>query len=1109
MPSRTRHALCFFLLFLLTPITAFAQKPELYVQTGHSDFVVSLTFSIDGRTLVSGSRDNTIKLWDVATGQEMRALKGHAGRVNSVALSPDGKTLLSGGAASGGVTSASASSGGQLMLWDMATGRELKTLLKGSNDVSSVAFTPDGKVALSGGDKVKLWDVATGRELRAFGEIPGHRVSDIAISPDGKLLASSTGTVDTIKLWDVSTGQELRTLAGHSGGIFSIVFSPDGRVLVSGGNDKLIKLWDVATGREVRTIAGHSKYIRTLAFSPDGRVLVSTSGDKTVKLWDVSTGRELGALAGASLSLAVSAVAFSPDGKKLASSDENVIKLWDFNAGRELLKLAGRVETVNSVAFSRDGKTMASGGNEPTVKLWDVSTGQQVRVLSAGRFVVGCVVFSPDGKALAGTDRKSISLWDVATGRELWTVDAASAWIGSLAFSPDGQSLASGGAADKNLQAGRLVLWDVATGRALRTIESVKNLNSVAFSPEGKMVAGGDLGGTVQLWDVATGRPLRTLEDNENGVESLAFSPDGRMLAIGGHRVIGLWDFNMGRQLGALEGHADSVASIAFSPDGKILATGSRDGAIKLWNTIRASAFGATFKGHTDEVSSMAFSADGKILLSGSRDTTIKLWDVATGSELGSLLSLNERDWLVATPDGLFDGSPAAWSQILWRFSPELRDVAPVEWFFNDFYYPGLLADIFAGKRPTAPQDIARKDRRQPELKISTAGAAASVGTRQVVLKVEVTKAEAGARDVRLFRNGSLVRVWRGDVLGAKQTVMLEATVPVVAGENRFTAYAFNRDNVKSADAVLTINGSESLRRIGTAYILAVGVNAYANPEFNLKFAVADTRAFAAEWKRQHEGLRDYERVEIIALEDRGATKAKTLDALAVLAKKLQPEDALVFYFAGHGIAHESHFYLIPHDLGYVGSRTQLNRAGLESILSHSVSDRELEESFEGIDAGQLLLVIDACNSGQALEAEEKRRGPMNSKGLAQLAYEKGMYVLTAAQSYQAALEATQLGHGLLTYALVEEGLKAMTADGDPKDGVLVAKEWLDFATARVPQMQLEKMNRARSLGINLSFAEEEGQLEMGRRSGQRPRVFYRRELEARPWVIAKRESRD
>ena len=159
-----------------------------------------------------------------------------------------------------------------------------------------------------------------------------------------------------------------------------------------------------------------------------------------------------------------------------------------------------------------------------------------------------------------------------------------------------------------------------------------------------------------------------------------------------------------------------------------------------------------------------------------------------------------------------------------------------------------------------------------------------------------------------------------------------------------------------------------------------------------------------------------------------GAPEPPTLKAgLLDRLKRAEPEDTVIIYFAGHGTAQAQRFYLIPHDLGYTGERTKLNEQGLQTILSHSISDLELEEAVEGLDAGHLLLVIDACNSGQALEAEEKRRGPMNSKGLAQLAYEKGMYILTAAQSYQAALEAAQLGHGLLTYALVEEGLK--TAD--------------------------------------------------------------------------------
>ncbi|MCA1558123.1 MAG: caspase family protein, partial [Acidobacteria bacterium] len=277
----------------------------------------------------------------------------------------------------------------------------------------------------------------------------------------------------------------------------------------------------------------------------------------------------------------------------------------------------------------------------------------------------------------------------------------------------------------------------------------------------------------------------------------------------------------------------------------------------------------------------------------------------------------------------------------------------------------------------------------------------------------------------------------------------------------------------------------------------AVGVNEYSNSQYNLKYAVADAHAFAEEVKKQQAKLTQYERTEVIALNDKEATKANILKSLTDISTKIQPEDAVIIYFAGHGTAQGNRFYLIPHDLGYAGSRTQLDSTGLQSILSHSISDEELESAVEGIDAGQMLLIIDACNSGQALEAEEKRRGPMNSKGLAQLAYEKGMYILTAAQSYQAALEASKLGHGYLTYALVEEGLKVGAADREPKDNQVLLREWLDYATNRVPQMQEENLAGKRQL----IQQEVQGAQPVGL---QRPRVFYRRETEPKPFIISK-----
>jgi len=500
---------------------------------------------------------------------------------------------------------------------------------------------------------------------------------------------------------------------------------------------------------------------------------------------------------------------------------------------------------------------------------------------------------------------------------------------------------------------------------------------------------------------------------------------------------------------------------------------------------------------------------------------------VRTGEQAATLVSTTDtRDWLVTTPDGLFDGSPAAWQQIVWRFNQDTRSVAPVEAFFNEFFYPDLLADVFAGRRPRAARAIAQIDRRQPVVNVSLAGGAAadanpSVTTRTVKLRIEVTDAPAGARDLRLFRNGSLVFVERGRLASGMGRAALEAVVPVVAGENVFTAYAFNQDNVKSADARLTLRGDERLRRPPTTHIVAVGVNEYANARYNLRFAAGDANSFVAEVKRQRALVEPNGRVEAVTLLDREATKGNILTALRRLSgaetgplpagapkslaalRPAEAEDVVVVYYAGHGTAQRNRFYLIPHDLGYAGERDRVSAEGLQAVLEHSISDEELSNVFEPLNASQLVLVLDACNSGQALEAEEKRRGPMNAKGLAQLAYEKGMYVLTAAQSYQAALEAAQLGHGLLTYALVQEGLQKGEADSRAAhDGRIVVREWFDYAAERVPRMRLEQLMQKR--GLKIGSAVPTADRVNAEESVQRPRAFYRRELEAQPLVIAR-----
>jgi WD40 repeat protein/uncharacterized caspase-like protein len=1102
--------LCLTTIVILIPVGIITgQKPELSVQTGHSGQVLSIAFTSDSKLMASGSVDKTIVLWDPATGNQLRTLKGHTAAVGPVAFSPDDKQLASG------------SADNTIKIWDVAGGGEKQTMAGHTLFVSSVAFSPDGKILASGsGDQtVKLWDVATGRELRTLAAglpaLAGIPVS-VAFSRDGKTLATGA---QLVKLWDFRSGNEIRTIRVTESNApmeRPIAFSYDGTVLATAGGG--VKLWDMATGNALRTLPGDAQ---ALSFSPDQKTLAGTGGTE-IKLWNIATGQELQTLPGSQLG--VDSVAFSPDGKLLAvGNSDNTVVLWDSSNREQVRVLRGHVSAIAAVALSGDDKVLASAlaagiagitRNDP-IKIWDPITGQLVRSLLSqkdGR----SIGLSYDGTTLiSGSSSNSISLWNVsqAEAQRKFEVPRPGRFVPDrVALSASGKLIAAGG------RESTIKIWEADTGRELFTLRGhKKSIRDLAFSPDSKLLASAGQDADIKLWSVATGLEVKTLVAHSGGVGAIAFSPDGKKLASGGQDLaIFIWDVDAGVSDIAYLGHRKWVNTLAFSPDGKKLASGSGDGEIRIWEVPTRSPQGEpierplqTLTGHTGSVNSLTFNSDGKLLVSGSSDASMKLWDVMSGRELASLFSLDQQDWLVLTPDGLFDGSPPAWNQILWRFSPNLFDVAPVELFFNDYYHPGLLADLYAGKRPVAPQNITQKDRRQPTVKVAVNEAqvaAAQIRSRTIGVKVEVSQAPAGAQDVRLFRNGALVKAWRGDVLKGQSRAVLEAQIPIVAGPNRFTAYGFNRDNVKSADATVTVTGNDSLKQPGTLYILAIAVNKYANSEFDLRYAVADATDFAGELQRQESQIKKYERTEIISLQDARATKANILEALTSLAARVKPEDAVVVYYAGHGTAQQNQFYLIPHDLGYAGARNQINAVALQTILARSISDRELERTFEGVDAGQFLLVIDACNSGQALEAAEKRRGPMNSRGLAQLAYEKGMYVLTAAQSYQAAMEAAKLGHGYLTYALVEEGLKTSAADTQPADGQVLLKEWLDYATQRVPQMQEEKLKEAqgRQLEQVVAFVPGDEKTDPAKRNLQRPRVFYRRELGMEPFIVAR-----
>jgi predicted NACHT family NTPase len=345
----------------------------------------------------------------------------------------------------------------------------------------------------------------------------------------------------------------------------------------------------------------------------------------------------------------VFAVAFSPNGKTLATGDsDGVIRCWDVASGKELLTCKGHSDLVRSVAFSPDGQTLASGSNDRTIKLWDCHSGKCLQSWIGHSDWVNSVAFSPDGQTLAsGSNDRTIKLWDCHSGKCLQSWIGHSDWVNSVAFSPDGQTLASG-SRDRTIK-----LWDCCSGECLQTWQGHNDwVSSVAFSPDGQTLASGSNDRTIKLWDCHSGKCLQTWQGHSDWVNSVAFSPDGQTLASGSRdRTIKLWDCCSGECLQTWQGHNDWVNSVAFSPDGQTLAS-SGDQTIKLWDCCSGECL-QTWQGHDDWVSSVAFSPDGQTLASGSRKQTIKLWDCHSGECLQTWQGHNNWVNSVAfSPDG-------------------------------------------------------------------------------------------------------------------------------------------------------------------------------------------------------------------------------------------------------------------------------------------------------------------------------------------------------------------------------------------------------------------------------------------------------------------------
>lgn len=1031
----------------------------LVVNTGHHDVVDRVSFSNDGRFALSREGTNGLtKMWDRETGRLLKTLP-----------------------ATGGGSEFGISHNGRLAVREkFPKGVDIVDLYAGS--VLTSVQTPDGRPVLNAdgsrlvisGEKLTLWDPASGNLIRSSA-IPKKRFSRSVFLPGDREILSALDD-DTLVVVNAETLEQIRTIpiriAPPPKGSFRDrrTFSPNGKYLaLSGYSIKTTSIVDTATGAVVAVLPHEDS---AMSFSADGALLASAS-EKLLRVWDVAAAKLLRSV---NVAESVRVLALSPDGKDiLACHSDKQVRFWDAATLKQKNTVAPNGGDAFKVMPSPDGKFILSGSGKPgaspgtpvtgkaenTVRLWDATTGRLVRSFGGHSTWLEPIAFSSDSTRVLTANLVNIKVWDATTGKLLRDFNSGhDAEISTIVYAPNGRWYASEGGYDKTLK-----IWNAETNKA-RTLTDSENMINLAISPDSKRLAAGGAGYWIKFVNLEAGGFTRTFTGHSAYVSSLSFSPNGANIASGsGDKTLRIWDVASGRTLRTLRGHTDEVTSVDFDGTGNLLVSASTDGTVKIWDAGTGAAQ-RTYRGHDGRVNAARFIKSSKQIVSGGDDGTLKVWDAASDELLLTMIGFSNDEWVSITPEGFFDASSDKASQLLTL-------VQGLQWYSIDQFYQALYRpDLVREKLAGDPRGLVRDAAARLDLnRVIASGNAPTVSIVSPRNGDQVTGTQVNVDIDVSATNGGIGRVeWR--VNGVTAGVVTPPTAPppgqplrltrqlaLDGGTNLIEVVAYNQANFVSsvpARMTLTAPAQAATGPQPRLFVMAVGLNNYADPQFRLQFAVPDAEALANGLRKAAAGL--FSNVDVTLVRDADATSANLDQVFAELSKKVQPTDTVVFFVAGHGKTVNGRYYFIPHAFKIDGDRTKLEVVEA-AVVKQGVAQEQWQTWFANIPARRSILLFDTCESGSLVDKDQVttkliERGAASDR----LAQATGRTIMTASASDQDAQEGFR-GHGLFTYNFLE-AIDKGDSDGN---GKVDLSELAAYVYARVTSLS-ERLYRKRQV---------------------------------------------